>query len=98
MKFGRKPQPIWHEAKELTDGFSKLNLQIGRLMLLDNLWEKVAGGKAKYWKIDAVKGGMIYVKTTAPAAKHELLLMEKQIIKELNKSFDRPWIKSISAV
>jgi hypothetical protein len=98
MKFGRKPQAIWHEAKELTNGFSKFNMQISRFMLLDNLWEKVVGGKAKYWKLHAVKGGTIYVKTAATAAKHELLLTEKQIIRELNKSFDKPWIKSISAV
>ncbi|MDR0646329.1 MAG: DUF721 domain-containing protein [Elusimicrobiota bacterium] len=98
MKFGKKPQAIWHESKELTNGFSKFNLQINRLMLLDNLWEKVVGSKAKYWKLYAVKGGTLYVKTAATAAKHELLLTEKQIIRELNKSFDKPWIKSISAV
>ncbi|MDR1941175.1 MAG: DUF721 domain-containing protein [Endomicrobium sp.] len=98
MKFGQRPRAVWHEAKEVSGNFSKFNLQIGRLLLLDNLWEKIAGGKAKYWQVYAVKGGTIYVKTTATAAKHELLLTEKQLIKELNKNFDKPWIKSISVI
>ena len=98
MKFGQKPAKIWHETKELTNDFSKLNSQINRLLLLDNLWEKVTGSKAKFWQLYAVKGSTIFVTVKVMAARHELLLKEKTLIKELNKSFDKPWIRKISIV
>ena len=96
MKLGQKPPVIWHETKELKNGFSRLNSQISRLVLLENLWEKSAGNKAKFWQLYAVKAGVIYIKATVPAARHELLLKEKQLIKSLNENFDKPWIRQIS--
>lgn len=98
MKLGQKPGPIWHESKELKNTFGRFNSQINRLLLLDNIWEKVTGSKAKFWNLYAVKGSTIYVKVTVMAARHELLLKEKTLIKELNKSFDKAWIKKISIV
>jgi hypothetical protein len=96
MKFGQKPAPIWHESKELKNSFSKLNSQVNRLLLLDNLWEKVTGSRAKFWNLYAVKGNTVFVKVKVMAARHELLLKEKELIKELNKNFEKPWIKKIS--
>ncbi|MDR0953680.1 MAG: DUF721 domain-containing protein [Elusimicrobiota bacterium] len=98
MKLGQKPGKIWHEASELQNKFSRINSQINRLILLENIWEKTLGSKAKFWVLDAVKGGTIYVKVKVTAARHELLLKEKIIVKELNKHFDKPWIKQISIV
>jgi hypothetical protein len=98
MKFGQKPCNIWHESKELKNSFSRLNSQINRLLLLDNLWEKTTGSKAKFWQLYAVKGSTIFVQVRVMAARHELLLKEKIIIKELNKNFDKPWIRKISIV
>jgi len=98
VKFGQKPPVIWHETKELRSGYSRLNSQISRLVLLDNLWQQKTGNKAKFWQLHAAKAGIIYVKVNVPAARHELLLKEKQLIKELNANFDKPWIKTISIV
>jgi hypothetical protein len=96
MKFGAKPPVIWHEAKELNKKFSKLNSRINKLLLLESLWEKQTGAKARFWRLDAVKEGTIYIKVNVMAARHELKLKEKDLIKELNKSFDKPWIEKIS--
>lgn len=98
MKFGQKPPVIWHKAGEVKSSFSRLNAHVNRLLLLENLWEKHTGGRSRFWQLYAVKGGIIYVKAAAPAARQELMLKEKELIRELNKSFDKPWIKSISAV
>lgn len=86
---------IWHKSDEIKSSFSKFNNTINRLILLDVLWNKVLGRKADYWVLDSVKGGSIYVKVTVMAARHELKLKEKEIIKELNKNFNTPWIKQI---
>ena len=86
---------IWHESKEVLNSFSKLNGTLNRLIILENIWEKSLGTNAKYWDIDAVQGGTIYVKVKVMAARHELKLKEKEIIRELNKNFDRAWIKRI---
>lgn len=86
---------IWYKSDEIKSSFSKFNSTINRLILLDVLWNKVLGRKADYWVLDSVKGGSIYVKVTVMAARHELKLKEKEIIKELNKNFNTPWIKQI---
>ena len=98
MKLGQKPRVIWHQPKELKNSFSRFGGQINKLLLLENLWDKAVGNKAKFWQLYAVKGGVVYVKANIPAARHELLLKEKELIKELNKNFDKPWIKQLSIV
>ncbi len=100
MKLGQKPSKIWHETKELKSGFSKLTSQIDRLILLESFWSSVAAGKAKFWVLYGVnvKTGTIFVKVNVMAARHELILKEAQLITELNKNFDKPWINKISIV
>lgn len=86
---------IWHKPQEIKSSFCRFNNTINRLILLESLWNKILGKKADYWVLDAVKGGSIYVKVTVMAARHELKLKEKEIIRELNKNFQTPWIKEI---
>jgi len=96
MKLGQKPGKIWHETSELKNKFSRLTSQVDRLLLLESVWSRVTAGKEKFWNLYAVKGGTVYVKVTVIAARHELMLRENNLIAELNKSFDKPWIKKIS--
>ena len=96
MKLGQKPSKIWHEPSELKNSFSRFTGQINKLILLENVWARVTASKGKFWQLYAVKGSTIFVKVNVMAARHELLLKEKQLIEELNKSFDKPWIKKIS--
>ena len=100
MKLGQKPSKIWHETKELKNSFSKLTSQIDKLILLESLWTAAAAGKAKFWVLDGanIKTGTVFVKVKVMAARHELILKEAQLITELNKNFDKPWIKKISIV
>ena len=86
---------IWHEPKEIKGSFSKLNKTINRLIILETVWNRYLGNKTKYWVLDSVKDGTVYVKVTVMAARHDLKLKEKEIIRELNKNFETPWIKQI---
>ncbi len=96
MKLGQKPQPIWHESNELKNSFNRFSSQINRLVLLENIWNKTVGSKAKFWQLYAVQKNTIFVKVRVNAARQELLLNKENIIKELNKNFQRAWIKEIS--
>ena len=98
MKLGQKPRPVWHKSAEVKNSFSRMNGQINRLLLLETLWDKLAGSKARFWQIYAVKGGIIYIKVDIMAARHDLLVKERELVKELNKNFDKPWIKQISII
>ena len=85
----------WHNSSELLKPYSRLNLKLNKLILLDNLWSALLKNRAKFWELDSVQGGTIFVKVKSSPARHELLLKEKELIKELNKRFDKPWIKKI---
>ena len=95
--FGKKEQ-IWHEPKELKNPFSKLGSTLDRLIVLETVWNNDLGSRAKYWVLDAVKEGTVYVKVNVMTARHELKLKEKEIIKEPNKNLEKPWIKRISVI
>ena len=85
----------WHNSSELLKPYSRLNLRLKQLILLDNLWTALLKNRAKFWELDSVQGGTIFVKVKSSPARHELLLKEKELIKELNKRFSKPWIKKI---
>ena len=90
-----KKEFSWHNTSELLKPYNSFKLKINDLILLDNLWSIVLKNRAKFWEIDSVQGGTIFVKVKSSPARQELLLKEKEIIKELNKKFSKPWIKKI---
>jgi len=69
-----------------------------RLAILDRVWERLYGHRVRLWKLDGVQGGTLYVKTSSPAAAQELRMMAPAMIKELNKHFQRAWIRILKAV
>ena len=68
------------------------------MILLEKIWDKVVGSKARFWQLDAVQKDTIFVKVKVVSARQELLLNKAVIIKELNKYFQRAWIKEISII
>lgn len=98
MKFGQKPRKVWNCASELDHKFNRLNMRLSRLMVLDHVWTQLVGSKAKFWKLQAVKGATLEVAVKAAVARNELNGQSEQLIKELNKHFDKPWIKRIDIV
>lgn len=95
MKFGETPKKQWHSAQELESGYNKLSRQLNRLMILDHVWKQTVGLKSRFWVLKAVQAGTLYVQVKVSVAKNELIARRQQLIKELNKHFEKPWISNI---
>ena len=95
MKFGAKPRKEWRSSKELESRFNPLHKQLNRLMILNHVWNELVGNKGRFWVLTAVQGGTLFVQVKISVAKNELIARRQQLITELNKHFERPWIKKI---
>lgn len=98
MKFGATPRESWKHSTDLNGKYNRLNSQLNRLMILDHVWDHLIGDKKRFWKLTGVKGSCIYVSVKLSVAKNELVSRREMLIKELNKHFDKPWIKKIEIV
>lgn len=97
MKFGQPPKKQWHSSQELT-GFNRLSGTLNRLMILDYVWNRQIGAKARFWVLKAVQKDTLFVHVTASVAKNELTARRQQLMNELNKNFKTPWIKRIEII
>ena len=95
MKFGQPPKKIWRSTQELENGYNKLTRRLNRLMILDHVWNQLIGNKSRFWVLQAVKDETLYVQVKAAVAKNELVARRQQLITELNKHFEKPWISKI---
>ena len=95
MKFGQNPKKQWRSSAELDRNYNVLNRRLNRLMILDHIWMQLVGNKEKFWVLKAVQGGTLYVQVKVSVAKNELIARRRQLIAELNKHFDEPWIEKI---
>ncbi len=95
MKFGQTPKKAWHSSHELENGYNKLTSCLNRLMILDHVWNQLVGNKKRFWVLKAVKEDTLYVQVKVSVAKNELIARRQQLIAELNKHFDKPWISKI---
>ena len=95
MKPGNKPRQIWKTPQDISGRFGRLSTQINRLMILDHAWKKLVGTKENFWKLAGVKGSTLYVSVRLSVARNELITCRSGLIKELNKYFEKPWIKKI---
>jgi len=95
MKLGQNPKKGWKSSGEIVGRFNKIHTQLDRLMILDYAWNHLVGNKTKFWVLKAVQGNSLFVEAKAAVAKNELIARREQLIKELNKYFDTPWIRKI---
>ena len=95
MKFGVPPRPTWYASSSLNSRFNKLSNRLNRLLILEHVWTQLVGNKAKFWVLHAVQNDTLYVKVRVAVAKNELVARRVELMSELNKHFDKPWIKRI---
>ena len=96
MKFGVPPKKEWHCAqKDINTRFNPLSKQLNRLMMLDYVWTKLTGEKSKFWVLRAVQKDTLFVEVRVSVARNELNSRKQQLITELNKYFQTPWIRDI---
>ncbi|MFA6583392.1 MAG: DciA family protein [Elusimicrobiaceae bacterium] len=88
----------WSSASDITWRFNNLSSNLNRLMILNTIWEKEAGRMCAHWNLDAVQGGVIYVKVKSSAAAQELSVRQTAMVRNLNKYFDSPWIQTIKKI
>jgi len=98
MKLSQFPKKQWHSSQELGNQFNSLSKTLNRLMILDYVWERLVGNKSKFWVLHAVKKDTLYVQVKASVAKNELTGKRRELIRELNKHFETPWIKHIEII
>lgn len=98
MKFGARPREIWTPSSVLNGKYNRLNACLNRLMILDHVWTQLVGDKEHFWKLLGVKGHILYVSVKLSVARNELIGRRENLIKELNKHFDKPWIEKIEIV
>ena len=98
MKFGQPPKKQWYSSKDLSSQFNPMSKTLNRLMILDYVWGKLVGSKSRFWVLHAVKKDILYVQVKASVAKNELTGKRRELIRELNKHFESPWIKHIEII
>ena len=98
MKLGQPPKKEWRSSQELQSRFNRLSGTLNRLMILDYVWNEQVGAKARFWVLKAVQKDTLFVQVKASVAKNELNARQSQLIRELNKHFDSPWIKKIKII
>ena len=98
MKLGTPPKKGWRCSQELASAKNTLGRSLNRLMVLDYVWSQLVGSKGRFWVLEAVKKNTLYVQVKASVARNELNARKGQLIKELNKHFESPWIKQIEII
>ncbi len=98
MKFGAPVKKQWRSSQELAGARSTLGRSLNRLMVLDYVWSQLVGNKGRFWILHAVKKDTLYVQVKASVARNELTARKNQLIGELNKHFESPWIKKIDII
>lgn len=98
MKQGQSAKKDLVSSQELKSNYNRLSKTLNRLMILDYVWGQQVGAKARFWVLKAVQKDTLFVKVRASVAKNELQARQSQLIRELNKAFDTPWIKRIKII
>lgn len=98
MKSGYSPKKELTSSQELNSKSNRLSKTLNRLMILDYVWNQQVGPKARFWVLQAVQKDTLFVQVKASVARNELNARQGQLIRELNKSFDTPWIKKIKII
>ena len=98
MKLGVPPKKQWRSSEELKSPRTALGRSLNRLMVLDYVWGKLVGSKGRFWVLHAVKKDTLYVQVKVSVARNELTARKGQLIGELNKHFESPWIKKIEII
>ena len=98
MKQGQGAKKDLVSSQELKSNYNRLSKTLNRLMILDYVWGQQVGAKARFWVLKAVQKDTLFVQVRASVAKNELQARQSQLIRELNKAFDTPWIKRIKII
>ena len=66
-----------------------------RLVILDAVWKKETGRLGEHCELLGVSKGYLVVKARSSVVYNELYMNSKQLLRNLNKYFAKPWLKGI---
>lgn len=66
-----------------------------RLAILDAVWKKEFGTLARHCELLGVDGLFLVVKPSSAAAASEIMLRGPQIVRSINRYFQKPWLKAV---
>jgi hypothetical protein len=95
MKLGQPQKKEWLCSGELNKDFTRLSKTLNRLMILEHVWTRLVGDKGRFWELKGVQSDTLYIQVKVAVAKNELIARQRQLIREINKHFNTPWIKKI---
>ncbi|MBI4376639.1 MAG: DUF721 domain-containing protein [Elusimicrobia bacterium] len=88
----------WTTGEALVRSFKfRAGIQSDKISILNAVWDKEMGAFARHWALTGVKRGVLYVKPSSSAAAQELQLRSGEVLRGLNKYFNKAWIKAIKA-
>jgi hypothetical protein len=86
----------WSSANTVLGSWKmRTGLEMERMLILNEAWEREVGNFSQQWVLDGVRRGVVYVRVKTPAAAQELQMRGRQIVRGLNKYFKRSWIRAI---
>ena len=66
-----------------------------RLVILDAVWKKETGRLGENCELLGIDKGYIIVKTDSSVVYNEIFMNSREILKNINKYFTRPWLRGI---
>lgn len=88
----------WSTGADLVRSFQFRNsAEPGKIDLLNAVWERELGHFAKHWTLVGVRHGTLHVRPRSAAAAQELQLRAGEIVRALNKYFNRQWIRAVKS-
>lgn len=96
---GRRPEPAAPQSVRTTAEtyLRRSGLSVARLGLLDQAWEALPQ-RPVGCTLEAVQRDTLFVRVKSPAHAHNLRQRTPGLLRELNKRFEKPWLRHIKAV
>lgn len=91
-----KRKEKWNTAKEICSSkkiFGGINFD--RFAILEYAWQKEIGFLGRYCKLLGIDGSFLVINPCSSAVASEISMKSSQIVRDINKYFDGPWIKGI---
>lgn len=83
-------------GKDLATKFGyRTGLGHEKMAVLRAAWDKEMGHFGRFYELKGIKKSSVFVQAKTPAAAQELTMRAPELVRNLNKYFQRGWIKAI---
>ncbi|MHB2025560.1 MAG: DUF721 domain-containing protein [Elusimicrobiota bacterium] len=98
MIITKPKRAAWTNAGDLIRTIhGRLGVSGDKISILNAVWDREMGHLSRHWILSGLRGATLYIRPVSAAAAQELQLRGPEIVRRLNKYFNRPWIKTVRA-